>query len=204
MDQWRKETKDVSVIPELDYSAVVGDTPLYDYVRSDKCNYEELRKASDLAILGSSEDISTYINYLQDENSAVRYWGATGILIHKDQAAKAISALKKAVNETSVQTAVLEAEALAQLGEKETAKQVYLRILNDDESELLDRSFVLNSIDAIDFREPEVEKWIKDFYDTKIKDVKGFAIYDAYDVSLSKSILEKWGVIERPTVGFSF
>ncbi|HPF50178.1 MAG TPA: sulfatase-like hydrolase/transferase [Draconibacterium sp.] len=204
LDQWRKKTKDVGVIPELEYNTLAGDTPLYDYVRSAKCDYEKLRKASDLAVLGSVKDIDTYIKYLQDENSAIRYWGATGILVHKDQAKSAVPALKKAVNETSVQTAVLEAEALAQLGEKEIAQQVYLHILNDDKSELLDRAFVLNSIDAIDFREPEVEKWIKDFYDEKSKNVKGFAIYSQYDISLTKSILEKWGVIEKPTGGFSF
>ena len=196
LDQWRKETKDVGVIPELEYNTLSGDTPLYDYVRSAKCNYEELRKASDLAVLGGSEDMDTYIDYLKNDNSAMRYWGATGILVHKDRAKAAIPALKNAVNETSVQTAVLEAEALAQLGEKETAQQVYLRILNDEKSELLDRAFVLNSIDAIDFREPAVEKWIKSYYDEKIPALQGFALYSAYDVSLTKSILEKWGVIE--------
>lgn len=204
LDQWRKDTKDVGVIPELEYSTLAGDTPLYDFVRSDKCNYEALRKASDLAVLGSAEDMDTYIRYLQDKNSAIRYWGATGILVHKDQAKAAIPALKDVVNETSVPTATLEAETLAQLGEKELAQQVYLRILNDDKSELLDRAFVLNSIDAIDFREPEVEKWIKDYYDKKSKNLKGFAIYAQYDVSLTKSILEKWGMIEKPKGGFSF
>ena len=204
LDDWRKDSKDVGVIPELEYGILAGDTPLYDFVRSGKCNYEELRKASDLAVLGGPEDMDTYISYLQDENSAIRYWGATGILVHKDRAKPAIQALKNAVKETSVQTATLVAETLAQLGEKELAKQVYLRILNDDKSELLDRAFVLNSIDAIDFREPEIEKWIKTYYGAKIKTLNGFAIYAQYDVSLTKSILEKWGVIEKPTGGFSF
>lgn len=204
LDDWRKESKDVGVIPELEYNALAGDTPLYDYVRSDKCNFETLRKASDLAVFGGAENMDIYISYLKDENSAMRYWGATGILVHKEQAKSAVPALKKAVSETSVQTAVLEAEILAQLGEKETAQQVYLRILNDEKSEILDRAFVLNSIDAIDFKEPEVVKWIKAYYDEKIKTLQGFAIYAQYDVSLTKSILEKWGVIEKPAGGFSF
>jgi len=204
LDSWRKETKDVGVIPELEYSKLAGDTPLYDYVRTDKARFEELRKASDLAVLGGAEDMDTYIAYLQDENSAMRYWGATGILLHKDEAQVAIPSLKNAVNETSVQTAVLEAEALAQLGEKKLASQVYLRILNNEESEMLDRAFALNSIDAIDFRDPDVEKWINEYYKSKIEDLKGFALFGTYDVSLTKSILEKWGVIERKNVEISF
>jgi len=202
LDQWRKKTKDVGVIPELEYNTLAGEMPLYDYVRSGKCDYERLRKASDLAVLGGSENMDKYISFLKDENSAIRYWGATGILIHKDQAKAALPALKNAVNEMSVQTATLEAEALAQLGEKELAQQIYMRILNDDKSKMLDRAFVLNSIDAIDFRTQEVEEWIKSYYDEKIPDLKGFAIYAEYDVSLIKLILEKWGVIEKPTVGF--
>lgn len=204
LDTWRKDTKDVGVIPELEYSVLAGDTPLYDYVRSEKCNYEALRKASDLAVLGGPEDMDTYIKFLQDKNSAIRYWGATGILMQKNHAKSAISILKDAVNETSVQTAVLEAETLAQLGERELARQVYLRILNDKKSNLLDRAFALNSIDAIDFREQEVETWIKNFYDEKSKDVKGFALFSEYDFSLAKSILEKWSLIEKPAGGFSF
>ncbi len=204
LDIWRKDTKDVGVIPELEYSVLAGDTPLYDYVRSEKCNYEALRKASDLAVLGGPEDMDTYIKFLQDKNSAIRYWGATGILMQKNHAKSAISTLKDAVNETSVQTAVLEAETLAQLGERELARQVYLRILNDKKSNLLDRAFALNSIDAIDFREPEVETWIKNFYDEKSKDIKGFALFSEYDFSLAKSILEKWSLIEKPAGGFSF
>ena len=204
LDDWRMESRDVGVIPESEYKTLAGDTPLYDYVRSGKCPFEKLIKASDLAVLGSSDDIDTYISYLQDENSAVRYWGATGILIHKDQAESAIPVLKNAVNEKSVSTAVLEAETLAQLGEKKLAQQIYLRILNDKQLDLLDRSFALNSIDAIDFREPEVEKWINEYYTEKSATIKGFAIYANYDVSLAKSILEKWGIIEKPTGGFSF
>ena len=92
LDQWRKKTKDVGVIPELEYNTLAGEMPLYDYVRSGKCDYERLRKASDLAVLGGSENMDKYISFLKDENSAIRYWGATGILIHKDQAKAALPA----------------------------------------------------------------------------------------------------------------
>ena len=203
LDSWRRDTRDVGVIPELEYHRLAGDTPLYDYVRSNNCPFEKLMKASDLALMGGPENMNMYVSYLQDKNSAIRYWGATGILTHINKAASAISALKYAANDESIATVVLVAETLARLGEKSEAEKIYLRILNDTKLDLLDRAFALNSIDAIDFKNQEIEKWISNYYDVQTKKIKGFAIYNNYDVSLAKSILEKWGVIQRVAGGNS-
>lgn len=86
----------------------------------------------------------------------------------------------------------------------ELAEKIFLRILNDDKRSMHERNWVLNSIDATDFRTPAIEKWIKDFYDSNIESAKGFALFASYDISMCKTILEKWSVIERPTEGFSF
>lgn len=149
LDNWRMETYDVRVIPEPNYVELAGNMPLYDYVRSEKCPFEKLIKASDLAVLGSAKDIDTFIKYLSDENSSVRYWGATGLLVLKDAANPAIDELKKATNDSSCAVATLAAEALYRLGEKETADKTYAKYLNMNGIDVYSRVFALNSIDAV-------------------------------------------------------
>ncbi|HCI54524.1 MAG TPA: sulfatase, partial [Bacteroidales bacterium] len=81
LDDWRMEVRDAGVIPETEYLPLAGNKSLYDYVRSASCPFEELIKASDLAILGGPDYINTFIENLKNDNSAIRYWGATGLLV---------------------------------------------------------------------------------------------------------------------------
>ena len=193
--RWMKEVKDVGLVPETEYSKRAGSRSMYDYMRSDECPFDELLQVAELSTLSSNENIAKYIEFLKNKDSAIRYWGVTGLLIHKDLAKKALPELKNAVNEESAATASLIAETLYHLGEEEIAQKIYLRILTDEKYNMYDRNFALNSIDAIDFRTTEIEKAIKKLYETKIKEIEGFAIYSTYDISMSKTILEKWEVL---------
>nr|WP_320022327.1 sulfatase [uncultured Draconibacterium sp.] len=202
--RWMKEIRDVALIPELEYEERAGDGSMYDYMRSEACQFNELLAAAELATQPGNGTIQEYIELLKNDDSALRYWGVTGLLIHKENARAALSALKAAVDEDATATAVLIGETLYHLGEKELAERIFLRILNDEKSTMHERNWVLNSINAVDFRTTQLEKWIKNFYDTNIESAKGFAIYAKYDVSMCKTILEKWKVIEKPTEDFPF
>ena len=202
--RWMKEIRDVALIPELEYEERAGDGSMYDYMRSADCPFDELLAAAQLATQPGNGAIQEYIELLKNDDSALRYWGVTGLLIHRENAKAALSALKAAADEDATATAVLIGETLYHLGEKELAERIFLRILNDEKSTMHERNWVLNSIDAVDFRTTQLEKWIKNFYDTNIGSAKGFAIYAKYDVSMCKTILEKWKVIEKPTEDFSF
>ena len=202
--RWMKEIRDVALIPELEYVKRAGDGSMYDYMRSADCPFDELLAAAQLATQPGNGAIQEYIDLLKNEDSALRYWGVTGLLIHKENAKAALSALKAAADEDATATAVLIGETLYHLGEKELAERIFLRILNDEKSTMHERNWVLNSVDAIDFRSTQLEKWIKNFYDTNIGSAKGFSIYAKYDVSMCKTILEKWKVIEKPTEDFPF
>ena len=59
--------------------------------------------------------------YLQSEESAVRYWGASGLLILGKKAEPAIEELKVATLDKSANVVSVAAEALYNLGEKEIA-----------------------------------------------------------------------------------
>jgi len=194
--RWMAEIKDVGLIPETQYLKRAGTGSMYDYMRSDACPFNELLKAAELATNHGIGDIDRYVEYLKNKDAAIRYWGATGLLIHKKNAKSAIPDLKKASGEEDASAATLIAETLFQLGEKEAAAPIYIRILTDTKYGLSDRNFALNSIDAINFRTPGIEAAIKQCYDSQIDVLQGFAKYNAYDALMSEYLLKRWKLID--------
>jgi hypothetical protein len=193
--RWMAEIKDVGLIPETQYLGRAGTGSMYDYMRSEECPFDELLKAAEMATSPGKGDIDHYVEYLKNKDAAVRYWGATGLLIHKEEAKSAIPDLLEANDEEEASTATLIAETLFQLGEKEAAGKIYVRILTDQKYGLSDRNFALNSIDAISFRTPAIENAVKNCYESQIDTLKGFAKYNAYDVLMSEYLLKQWGLI---------
>jgi len=194
--RWMAEIKDVGLIPETQYLKRAGAGSMYDYMRSGACPFDELLKAAELATSPGKGEIDRYVEYLQNKDAAIRYWGATGLLIHKENATSAIPDLKKAGGEEDASAATLIAETLFQLGEKDAAAPIYIRILTDPSYGLSDRNFALNSIDAINFRTPGIEAAIKQCYDSQIDVLQGFAKYNAYDALMSEYLLKRWKLID--------
>ena len=199
LDQWEKDYYDVGLVPETDYNFYLGSASMYDYMRSPECPIDKLLEASRLATLGGAEDIGKYIEYLKDDNSAVRYWGVTGLLIHKDNAQEAIPELIKLTGDRSASVATLSAETLYNLGEKDAAIKAYVNLLRDTVNyNMTDRNFALNSIDAINDASQEIISAVRNLYDEKNASVQGFARYSSYDLSMSEYLLRKWGVLTGP------
>ncbi len=198
---WMKEIRDVGLVPESDYEKFSGEKSMYDYMRSEACPFDELLAAAQLATTPEG-DIEAYINNMESENSAIRYWGVVGLLIHKEIAQEAIEKLKVAANDESISVAVLAAETLYRMGEEDTAIKTYVRILSDMESYgIMDRAFTLNSIDAANVKNQEVFDVVKNIYEIKSPDVKGFARFASYDLSLSEYLLRKWDMLkDQPNV----
>ena len=196
---WRRQIRDVGLIPEDEYNYFAGDRSMYDYMRSDECPFEELILAADLATLGGTGDLDTYIGYLKNDHSGIRYWGATGLLILKEKARQAISALKEAAYDRAGSVATLAAEALYGLDEKEEAMKAYINILNDTiVYDYVDRNFVLNSIDIIHESSPEVaspeiidavQKLVQYRIDNPISGTNA-----GYEMRTAPYLLQKWGV----------
>ena len=193
LDDWRTDTRDVGVIPETEYGVLAGDTPMYDYVRSPECQFNKMIEASDAAVLGGPADLSKFVDYLKSENSAIRYWGATGLLILKENARPAIPSLLEAAGDKSASVATLAAEALYGLGEKESAVKAYIRILNDTVTfNMTDRNFVLNSIDAINYQNPDLTAAVQKLYSDRSVGFTGSTRYNLYDVLMSEYLLKKY------------
>jgi hypothetical protein len=107
----------------------------------------------------------------------------------------AAPSLEKAAKDRSASVAVLAAEALYLLGQKETALNAYTRILTDPSYEMMDRNFALNSVDALHLSDPELIATVKVLYDREKEAVSGFARFNAFDFLMSEYLLQQWGVI---------
>jgi arylsulfatase A-like enzyme len=189
---WMRKIRDVGLIPETEYKNFAGKKSMYDYMRSADCPFDELMKAADLATLGGKSSLNTFIQYLNNNNSAIRYWGATGLLILKNDAKPAISDLKEASIDKSGAVATLIAEALYGLGEKELARGIYIRILQDTVTyDMNDRNFTLNSIDAMNDNNTELIAAVQQLFKELGSTPEGLA---SYPYRTAEWLLKKWGI----------
>ncbi len=192
---WMSEVRDVGLVPETEYPSLAGEGSMYDYMRSADCPFHQLMEAAEKATRPGSGDLPSYLEFLESDHPAMRFWGATGLLIHKEVAATAGNALLKASLDKSSAVAILAAETLYHLGEKESSVETYLRILTGGAYDMLDRNFALNSLDAAHISDPEIVNVVKQLYDGKKDLLKGFARYNAYDFLMSEYLLKKWKAI---------
>ncbi len=192
---WMGKIRDVGLVPESEYKNFAGEKSMYDYMRSTVCPFDKLMKAADLATLGGKSNLNTFIQYLKNNNSAIRYWGATGLLILKKDAKPAIPALKEASTDKSGAVATLVAEALYGLGEKELAREIYTRILQDTKNyDMNDRNFALNIIDAVNDNSPELKAAVQQLFKEKDPSAKGLA---SYSILMTEWLLKKWGIKQK-------
>ena len=160
---------------------------MYDYMRSGKINLQEIMDAAEIATLGKVEHIEKLEAYLKNEESAVRYWGATGLLILGEKASVAVESLKAATNDESANVKAMAAEALYNLGEKEMARKALVSVL--ETSNEFGRCHALNVIDCIDEKSPEMIAGVIDM----IKRAES-TTRNKYDMRAAKWLIEKWGL----------
>ena len=75
------EIRDAGFIPEADRNIRAGETPIYDYMRSETLPYEEIMNAAFMASEANPENLETLIEMLGNDDSAIRYWAAQGLLL---------------------------------------------------------------------------------------------------------------------------
>jgi len=94
------------------------------------------------------------VELLASEDSAVRYWGATGLLIQKKAGVDAArSELLKSLNDPCGAVAAVAAEALGRFGtasERDQALDALLRLANQEKGDVFDAILAANAIDYMD------------------------------------------------------
>ncbi len=184
---WVTRIYDTGFIPEADQINRSNGIPMYDYMRSGKVDLDKIIDAADIATMGDPANLDKMISYLNSSESAIRYWGATGILILGDKAAVAKEALKTALDDESPDVAVVAAEALYKLGETEPAKKQLLAILKNPNAYA--RCHALNAIDCIEDDSPEIVNGTIDMI-KRLPEMNK----NRYDLRAARGLLEKWGI----------
>ncbi len=182
---WVSKIKDTGFIPEADRVERAGEMAMYDYMRSGNVNLQEIMEAAEIATLGNVENLEKLKEYLKSDESAVRYWGASGLLILGENATQAIDNLITASQDASANVASVAAEALYNLGEKEEAKKALLSVLKNKNE--FARCHALNVIDCINDNSPEIQKGVINMI-AKAES----ATRNKYDMRAAKRLIEKW------------
>lgn len=185
--EWMLRIHDTGFIPEADRIDRTAGVPVYDYMRSDKVNLEEIIDAAELATMGNQANTDKLVAFLQHPESAVRYWGATGLLILGENAVSAKDALLAALGDSSSNVVAVAAEALYGLGETEPAKKALLGVL-ESQNEFA-RCHALNVIDCIGDSSPEIIEGTIQMIKRSPEMTRS-----SYDLRAARWLTEKWGI----------
>ncbi len=183
--EWMTRVKDAGFIPEADRVRRTGEMPVYDYIRTSGFDLETVIKAAETASFGNAENLTLFQSYLKNEESSIRYWGATGLLILGDKAEPAKKELLISLNDSSPDVVSVAAEALYNLGETEAAKAALLEVLENPNE--FARCQALNVIDCIEENSPEIIGGVINMINQHIKLNR-----NSYDLRLAKWLMEKW------------
>ena len=114
-------TKDICFLPEMEmHTRSSGSTP-YEIARDvSKYSQEKIMAAATTASDVEANAVSSVIALMSDADSAVRYWGAIGLLIRgKEAVSMHEDTLVKALTDSSTAVRIVAAQALVQFGSKD-------------------------------------------------------------------------------------
>jgi uncharacterized sulfatase len=122
---WMKRTHDLGLLPEYEmHRRAEGRTP-YDVARDPRLNpLDRLLEAAGLANRMDPECLEELVALVGDDEPAVRYWGAIGLVALDGEAAPAMDALARALKDPAPNVRIAAAEALANLGRVDDALPV--------------------------------------------------------------------------------
>ncbi len=184
---WVSRIKDTGFIPEADRIDRPGEESIYDYMRSGAINPEPVIDAAETATLGKKENLSLLKSFLENEEPAIRYWGATGLLILGKDALPAREVLINALSDESPNVVIVAAETLFNLGEKELARNALIQTLKNPNQ--MARCHALNAIDCIGDNNQETIQAVIDM-------IKGLPELNRnfYDLRAARWLLDKWKI----------
>lgn len=181
-----KEIRDAGFIPEAERIVRTADMPAYDYMRSGELPFEEIQQAAFIASEANPENLEKLATMLEDNDSAIRYWGVQGMLILGKNAVSHLDRVKKAAFDSSWNVRIVAAELLYTLGEKELAREALLSVLACDQP--MARTCALNCIDVIGGEPKEFLQACQDV-------LSSYEVIDRqYDVRVIQWLFEKWGL----------
>jgi N-sulfoglucosamine sulfohydrolase len=196
--QWILRVRDAAFIPEADRTTRAAGQPFYDYFRNPELPFNEIVEAANLASAAKVTDLETLKGFLRHNDSAIRYWGATGLLILKEDARSVIPELLEALNDTSPNVVTVAAEALHNFGETSEALKALGRIIAEPNE--MAQCHALNVIANIHTDNPDIQSAVIDI----VVSQPG-AGREKYDLRMAKSLIMKWGTdLEKHNIKFEW
>ncbi|NHE56581.1 sulfatase-like hydrolase/transferase [Cyclobacterium plantarum] len=184
---WMLEINDTGFIPEAELIDRTEGTTAYDYMRTADLDLNALIDGANLASDPQKGDIPFLAEMLDDEEAAIRYWGATGMLILGEDAGDAQEALRNALNDSSPNVKVVAAEAMYRLGFEEEGLQALYEVLETPNS--FARTHALNAIDSIEDEAAATQMAVLDMIG-----MVGEFNRSHYDLRAAKGLLTKWNI----------
>jgi uncharacterized sulfatase len=161
-----RKIRDIGFLPEGEIHArAKGSTP-YEIARnSKKYPFEKILAAAELATSLKKNDLPKIAHLLKDNDSAVRFWGAIGILSHKNAGTKAYTKeLINALNDKSPYVQATAAEALGQFGSKNEqilAVKTLGKLADPVKNGCFPSMLAMNAIDHLDYKAKSLLSLIK-------------------------------------------
>jgi N-sulfoglucosamine sulfohydrolase len=183
---------DAGFIPETDRNIRAGETPIYDYMRSESVPYEEILAAAVTASDSKPLNLDKLVLMLKHDDSAIRYWGIQGLLLLGEDARPALQEIGEAAFDKSWNVSVLGAEVLYRMGMKAESIKAFHRVLDCDQAMI--RTIALSSINDIGGTPEE-------FLDIcSVIPGKYEKPGNQYDIRAFEGLLKKWD-IDPATLG---
>ena len=161
-----RKIRDIGFLPEGEiHSRAKGSTP-YEIARdSKKYPFEKILAAAELATSLKKKDLPKIAHLLTNNDSAVRYWGAIGLLTHKKSGTKAFAKeLVNALNDKSPYVRATAAEALGRYGSKNEqilAVKTLGELADPIENGCFPSMLAMNAIDHLDNKAKPILSIIK-------------------------------------------
>lgn len=151
--EWERSIKDLGFLPEAEIHSRSKDTSPYEMGHDpEKYDFDSIFAAANLATSLQPEDLPAIVKLLDAKDSAVRYWGAIGLLCHEEAGVKAgHDALIKALNDSSGSVQILAAESLGRYGSDSDASKALDTLLERTNVETGDVYEAILSANALDY-----------------------------------------------------
>jgi uncharacterized sulfatase len=154
-ESWEHEIRDIGFLPEAEIHArAEGSTPYQVARNSSEYDFDAVFTAARLASSRKVADLPGIVAMLGSPDSGVRYWGATGLLIHGKQGFEAgAPALREALEDGCGSVAIVAAESLGRHGEaadREKALDLLLAKADQEKGSVFEAILALNALDYLD------------------------------------------------------
>ncbi|HZK82984.1 MAG TPA: sulfatase-like hydrolase/transferase, partial [Humisphaera sp.] len=145
--EWQLSVHDSGLLPENERQrrAAENKTTVYEMALNPKLyDLPAYLDASDIALAAKPSDTAKLIEFLKSKDSAIRYWGAVGLLMAGKANASAQSALESVLDDPCGEVRAMAAWVLIESGNPEKARQALAGILRNHEPTTL---MALNVLD---------------------------------------------------------